>query len=91
MIPFCNFGMGKDGVVTAGDAGRETTGYVMVGRVVSLSVPCRIVFVLPVTILSYISLSWNCSVCRIILGGSRSLNVYHMGTYLSYRLITKVA
>jgi hypothetical protein len=91
MIPFCDFGMGKDSVVTAGDAGRETTGYVMVGGVVSLSVPCRIVFVLPVAVLCYMNLSWNCPVCRIVLGDSRSLNVYHMGTYLSYRLMTKVA
>lgn len=52
MIPFCNLGMGKDGIMTAGNTGRETTGYAMVGGVVSLAVPSRIVFILPVAILS---------------------------------------
>jgi hypothetical protein len=52
MIPFCDLCMGKDGVITTGDAGRETTGYAMVSGVVPLAIPCRIVFVLPVAILS---------------------------------------
>jgi hypothetical protein len=52
MIPFCDFGVGKNGVVTAGDAGRETTCYIMIGGVVSLAVPRRIVFILPVAVLS---------------------------------------
>jgi hypothetical protein len=90
MIPFCNFGVGKDGVIAAGDAGRETTGYVVVSWVVSLAVPCRIVFVLPVTVLSY---CWVRMFVVFVLSwrNSRSLKVYHTGTYLSYRLMTKVA
>lgn len=52
MIPFSDLCMGKDGVITAGDAGREATGYAMVSGVVSLVIPCRIVFVLPIAILS---------------------------------------
>jgi hypothetical protein len=52
MIPFCDFGVGKDGVIAAGDAGRETTGYIMIGGIVSFTVSSRIVFILPVAVLS---------------------------------------
>jgi hypothetical protein len=52
MIPFCDFGVGKDRVLAAGDAGRETTGYIMIGGIVSFTVSSRIVFTFPVAVLS---------------------------------------
>lgn len=52
MVPFCDFGVGEDGVVGAGDAGFETACYVVVGRVDAFRVSGGVVGVLPIAVLS---------------------------------------
>jgi hypothetical protein len=61
----------------------------VVGGIVAFFVTGWIVFVLPVAILSLDLLEsrW----LGIIVEDSRSLNVYQIGTYSSYLLMTKVA
>ena len=57
MVPFGNFGVREDCVVAADDASRKTTCDVVVGGVVAFSIACRVILVLPVTVLGCMFLS----------------------------------
>lgn len=52
MVPFCYFGVREDSIVGAGDTCLETTGYVVVGGVVTFIVAGWIVGILPIAVLS---------------------------------------
>lgn len=90
MVPFCDLCVCENGVVAAGDAGGEAARYVVVGWVVAFCVAGGVVFVLPVAVLGCEKVLEECRKGRKACD-ERSLNVYHIGTYSSYRLITKVA
>ena len=59
VVPLCDFGVCEDGIVRAGDAGFESASDAVVGGVVAFCVAGRIVFVLPIAVLSCGTSDWK--------------------------------
>lgn len=61
MIPFCNFSMCQNRIMTASNTSRKTSRYSMVSWVIALSISSRIILILPVAVLRLVERvpNWN--------------------------------